>query len=119
MKHLGRCALTRRSQNGLAPSVRPAAKHELLYQYTDPFYNIPIVLKRAAPELDEKELLRFKQEYDVLKSLSSPYVIEVYSYDYPYNYINNSIVTIQSKTLQDIKPTDNNITQCLCFVKTF
>ena len=33
--------------------------------------------------------------------------IEVYSYDYPYNYINNSIVTIQSKTLQDIKPTDN------------
>lgn len=26
-------------------------------------------------------MLRFKQEYDVLKSLSSPYVIEVYSYD--------------------------------------
>ena len=52
-----------------------------VYQYTDPFYNIPVVLKRASPELDEKELVRFKQEYDVLKSLSSPYVIEVYSYD--------------------------------------
>ena len=33
--------------------------------------------------------------------------LTTYSYDYPYNYINNSIVTIQSKTLQDIKPTDN------------
>ena len=33
--------------------------------------------------------------------------IESYSYDYPYNYINNSIVTLQSKTLQSIKQTDN------------
>ena len=33
--------------------------------------------------------------------------IETYSYDYPYNYINNSIVTLQSKTPQSIKQTDN------------
>lgn len=33
--------------------------------------------------------------------------IETYSYDYPYNYINNSIVTLQSKNPQSIKTTDN------------
>lgn len=52
-----------------------------VFSYSDPIYNIPIVLKRARPELDNKELIRFRQEFDVLKSLSSPYIVEVYSYN--------------------------------------
>lgn len=52
-----------------------------VFRYDDPNYKIPIALKRAKPELDNKELLRFKTEFDVLKSLHSPYIVEVYSYD--------------------------------------
>lgn len=52
-----------------------------VFRYEDPNYKIPIALKRAKPELDNKELLRFKAEFDVLKSLHSPYIVEVYSYD--------------------------------------
>lgn len=52
-----------------------------VYSYTDPLYGFPVVIKSANPDLDEKELSRFRQEYDVLKSLRSPYVVEVYSYD--------------------------------------
>ena len=37
--------------------------------------------ERARPELDNKEIARFRQEFDVLKTLHSPYVIEVYAYD--------------------------------------
>lgn len=52
-----------------------------VYSYTDPTYGISIILKRARKELDNKEIARFRQEFDVLKSLHSPYVITVYSYD--------------------------------------
>ena len=52
-----------------------------VFRYTDPYYQIPVVLKRAKPELDNKELARFKQEFDVLKSLRSPYIVEVYSFN--------------------------------------
>lgn len=52
-----------------------------VYSYTDPLYGFPVVIKSANSDLDSKELARFRQEYDVLKSLHSPYVVEVYSYD--------------------------------------
>lgn len=52
-----------------------------VFRYTDPNYDIPIVLKRANPDLNDKELSRFKQEFDILKSLRSPYIIDVYSYN--------------------------------------
>ena len=48
-----------------------------VFSYMDPNYQIPIALKRAKPDLNGKELERFKQEYSVLKSLRSPYIIEV------------------------------------------
>ena len=67
-----------------------------VFRYTDPNYDIPIVLKRANPDLDVKELSRFKQEFDVLKSLRSPYVIDVYSFnketnEYTMEYMNETI----------------------------
>lgn len=52
-----------------------------VYSYTDPLYGFPIVIKCAHSNLDPKELARFQQEFDVLKSLHSPYIIEVYFYD--------------------------------------
>ena len=52
-----------------------------VYSYFDSVYQKQIALKRALPELDNKELQRFRQEFEVLKSLKSPYIIEVYSYD--------------------------------------
>lgn len=52
-----------------------------VYSYTDPLYGFPVVIKSANSNLDSKELARFRQEFDVLKSLHSPYMVEVYSYD--------------------------------------
>lgn len=67
-----------------------------VFRYTDPYYNISIALKRANPDLNEKELARFRQEFDVLKSLSSPYVIDVFSYnnennEYTMEYMDETI----------------------------
>ena len=52
-----------------------------VYSYTDPIYGFPVVIKSADSGLDDKELSRFRQEFEVLKSLHSPYIVEVFSYD--------------------------------------
>jgi len=67
-----------------------------VFSYIDPNYNIPVILKRALPTLDNKEMLRFKQEFQILKSLHSPYIVEVYGYndmanEYTMEYMDETI----------------------------
>ena len=52
-----------------------------VFKYRDSFYGKQFVVKRAKPELSEKEISRFRQEYEVMHQLSSPYVVEVYRFD--------------------------------------
>ena len=52
-----------------------------VYKYKDTFYNRPFILKRAKKELTDKEVDRFKREFDVMNDLSSPYILEVYCYN--------------------------------------
>lgn len=51
------------------------------FRYTDPFYQKDFVVKRAKPDLNEKELQRFKREFEEMKAFHSPYIVEVYSYN--------------------------------------
>ena len=41
-----------------------------VYKYKDTFYNRPFILKRAKKDLTDKELGRFKREFDVMQELS-------------------------------------------------
>lgn len=52
-----------------------------VYSFKDKFYNKKMVLKRAMNDLNDKEIERFKREFEIMQSLSSPYIIEVYRYD--------------------------------------
>lgn len=52
-----------------------------VYYYKDPDYDKRIVLKRAKKDLTSEEIERFKREFNQLKVLNSPYVVEVYSYN--------------------------------------
>ena len=59
-----------------------------VFRYTDNFYRKDFVLKRAKSDLNEKELQRFKREFEEMQSLNSPYIVEVYSYnDTKHEYI--------------------------------
>lgn len=51
-----------------------------VFRYTDPFYNKDFVIKKAKPDLTEKELERFKREFDQMKLMRSPYIVEVYNF---------------------------------------
>ncbi len=52
----------------------------LVFSYRDPEYGKKFAIKRARPTLSPQELLRFRQEFDILKRLSFPYILEVYRY---------------------------------------
>ena len=51
----------------------------------------------------------YKNDEYLIISASGLRLIETYSYDYPYNYINNSVATIQSKHLQTIQTIPNEL----------
>lgn len=52
-----------------------------IYKYKDENYDKHFALKQAKKELTPKELERFKREFEQMKSLSSPYILEVYRFD--------------------------------------
>ncbi len=54
-----------------------------VYKYYDDSYETAFALKRAKEKLTETELVRFKKEFDVMKTLDSPYIVKVYSYHKP------------------------------------
>lgn len=52
-----------------------------VYKYKDKFYNRLFVVKTANEGLNEKEIERFKIEFETMKEMNSPYVIDVYRFD--------------------------------------
>lgn len=56
-----------------------------VYSYVDPDYDIKFAVKRAKVGIDQRELHRFTREFEVMKQLSFPYVVEVYRYDHDRN----------------------------------
>lgn len=52
-----------------------------VFKYKDTFYNKYFALKRAKKDLTFQELERFNREFEQMKALSSPYIVEVYDYN--------------------------------------
>lgn len=86
--------------------IDDSGSYAQVFKYKDSFYNKHIAVKRARSNLTQIEIERFKNEFDVLKKLSSPYIIDVYQYsesnnqysmefadDTVYSYISNNPTT--------------------------
>ncbi|MDO0826009.1 protein kinase family protein [Desulfosporosinus nitroreducens] len=52
-----------------------------VFKYKDGFYQKWFVLKRAKKQLNNKELARFKREFEQMYEFNSPYIVEVYCYN--------------------------------------
>lgn len=52
-----------------------------VYKYYDDYYNKNFGMKIAKRNLSDKELIRFRNEFEEMKKLKSPYIIEVFRYD--------------------------------------
>ncbi|MBR5213793.1 MAG: protein kinase family protein [Akkermansia sp.] len=51
-----------------------------VYKYRDEFYGKDFVVKTARRDLSEKDKERFRKEFEIMHTLSSPYIAEVYKY---------------------------------------
>lgn len=72
--------LTKRPDN-LKLDMVGEGSYAHVYSYIDPDYGIQFAVKRAKRGIDARDLHRFKQEFDVMKRLRFPYVLQVYRYD--------------------------------------
>lgn len=52
-----------------------------VYSYIDPDYGVRFAVKRAKRGIGERDLHRFKKEFEVMKELNFPYIVEVYGFD--------------------------------------
>ena len=71
----------RKSQSRPKLTMIGEGSYANVYSYIDPDYGIRVAVKRAKRGLSERDLARFRQEFEVMKKLSFPYVVEVYQYD--------------------------------------
>lgn len=72
----------------LAKQVQPiklkmvgTGSYATVHSYVDPDYGIKFALKRARKDIAERDLARFKAEFEYMKRLSHPHLVEVYQYD--------------------------------------
>lgn len=83
-----------------------------VFKYRDEYYDKYFAVKRAKKDLNDKELNRFKREFEQMKSFYSPYIVEVYTYneaknEYTMEYMdctlekfineNNSLLTFKER----------------------
>lgn len=53
----------------------------IVKRYKDQYYNKYFALKQAKKDITERELERFRKEFQILQELQFPYILEVYNYD--------------------------------------
>ncbi|AQX56255.1 protein kinase domain-containing protein [Priestia flexa] len=75
-----------------------------VHKYKDEYYNRPFVIKKALKDLNDKELQRFRREFDEMKKLKSPYIIEVYNFD---EENNEYVMEYADETLDDFIQKNN------------
>ncbi len=62
-------------------NLKGGGSYAFVYKYEDVFYQKTFACKRLKSDSNEKEIKRFKQEFEEMAKLKSPYIIEVYRYD--------------------------------------
>lgn len=75
-------AVRRANGQSLFPSkVIGGGSYATVLKYKDEYYDKMFAIKRALKNLTDEEYRRFKTEFETMKRLRSPYVLEVYNFD--------------------------------------
>lgn len=95
--------------------------YALVYKFIDPFYNITFAEKKLKSNCSEKEVERFKREYEYMKQLSSPYILKVYNYNdetnaYIMEYVDSTLKIYINKNNQTLT-FDDRYSLCLQVLK--
>ena len=75
-------AIERKHRKSLFPTkMIGGGSYATVHQYKDDYYNRLFVIKKANKDLTKEEYQRFKTEFDTMRKLNSPYVVEVFNFD--------------------------------------
>lgn len=55
--------------------------YAIVHKFVDPNYDITFARKKLKREADERDVERFRREYDIMKNLDFPYILKVYRYN--------------------------------------
>lgn len=108
LRQAGKVVLQGRSES-LQLSHEGEGSYANVYSYEDPEYGIRFALKRAKNGISERDLQRFKREFEVMKSLSFPYIAEVYKYneklnEYSMEYCDETLRSYVSSRGNELRP---------------
>lgn len=88
-----------------------------VYKFTDPLYNKEFAYKKAHTTLTTEEKVRFYREYEVMKNLKSPFILEVYTINKEQNYY---VMEYADETLAEYierHPGLENVNEKLLFIR--
>jgi tRNA A-37 threonylcarbamoyl transferase component Bud32 len=71
----------KKQQSAVRLKMVGEGSHAIVFSYTDPDYGIKFAIKRAKKDLSDRDLYRFRREFEILKRLSFPYIVEAYQYN--------------------------------------
>lgn len=74
-------AMTVRSGAHVELKVVGAGAFATVQKFVDLVYGVTLARKRLKPDVDERERRRFRQEFELMKELKFPYILEVYKFD--------------------------------------
>ena len=75
-------------------------------KYYDKRYDKWFAVKKAKRDLNDKELVRFRNEFDYMKTLNSLYVVEVYTYD---ESKNQYVMELMSESIEQYINYNNSV----------
>lgn len=52
-----------------------------VHKLVDPNYDITLARKKLKRDADERDVVRFRQEFEIMKGLDFPYILKVHKYD--------------------------------------
>ncbi|GAP14481.1 protein kinase domain [Longilinea arvoryzae] len=79
--------------------------YAVVYKYHDTYYQTWFVVKRAKKDLTDKELARFKREFEQMREFHSPYIVKVYCYN---NDLNEYTMEFMDSSLDQYITTNND-----------
>jgi eukaryotic-like serine/threonine-protein kinase len=95
----------KKRQSAIQLKMVGEGSYAIVFSLIDSDYGIKFAVKRAKKGLGERDLHRFKQEFEVLKRLTFPYIVEVYQYD---ETRNEYMMEFCDETLRDYIARRNN-----------
>ncbi|MCV7274084.1 protein kinase family protein [Mycolicibacter arupensis] len=102
---LADAALELADHSKVSLTVVGEGSYAIVHKFVDPNYEINVARKKLKNNVDARDVKRFRREYEIMKGLDFPYILNVYRYD---EVENSYTMEFCESTLEDYVKRRNN-----------